>query len=60
MSEYTPPDWACSNWGNYEHDWLDCMECLEGYETWLEMETEESSDFVEPLHQKVNWKGEGF
>jgi len=35
------PLWACKNWGNWEHDWLDCPECLEAYEKWNE-EKEES------------------
>ena len=30
------PPWACRQWGSYEHDWLDCPECLELYEKWLE------------------------
>jgi hypothetical protein len=30
------PSWACKQWGNYEHDWLDCPDCLQGYETYLE------------------------
>ena len=30
------PHWACRHWGDYEHDWMDCPECLEGYEKYLE------------------------
>jgi len=30
---YRPP-WSCDRWGDYEHDWLDCPECLEQYEQW--------------------------
>lgn len=33
MSE--PPVWACSRWGDYEHDWLDCYECQNRYEEYL-------------------------
>lgn len=29
------PHWACRQWGQYEHDWLDCPECLEAYEASL-------------------------
>ena len=34
MNEYVPV-WACQRWGWYEHDWMDCEECVEGYENWL-------------------------
>jgi hypothetical protein len=30
------PSWACKQWGQYEHDWLDCFDCLNGYEVYLE------------------------
>lgn len=30
------PVWACSQYGNYEHDWLNCFECIENYEKFLE------------------------
>jgi len=26
------PRWVCSQWGQHEHDWLSCPECLQGYE----------------------------
>lgn len=26
------PTWACRRYGDYEHDWLSCYECLEAYE----------------------------
>jgi hypothetical protein len=29
------PQWACSDYGKYEHDWLDCCQCMDNYETWL-------------------------
>lgn len=32
------PEWACLRYGSHEHDWLDCPECLETYEQWLEGE----------------------
>ena len=35
MTEQHVPEWACGNWGNYEHDWLDCYECLRAYEEWM-------------------------
>lgn len=35
----TVPAWACSQWGQYEHDWLDCPDCLAAYETYLEAES---------------------
>ena len=38
MSTDAPPAWACSQWGQYEHDWLDCPACLAAYETYLETE----------------------
>ena len=31
MTEYRP-EWACNNYGNYGHDWMDCHECLESYD----------------------------
>ena len=34
MNEYVPV-WACRQWGGYEHDWMDCDECVEGYENWI-------------------------
>lgn len=30
------PTWGCSQWGQYEHDWLDCPSCLSAYELYLE------------------------
>jgi len=33
-----PPSWACSQWGQYERDWLDCPQCLASYEKELESE----------------------
>jgi hypothetical protein len=33
-----PPDWACSQWGAYEHDWLDCPDCVAKYEEQLDSE----------------------
>jgi len=41
------PEWACPQWGQYEHDWLDCPDCIAAYEAWLEAcqkEEEESDD----------------
>lgn len=32
---YRPP-WACSQYGHYEHDWLDCPDCVAAYEEDLE------------------------
>ncbi len=32
----TIPTWACNQWGQYEHDWLDCPSCIEAYEKWIE------------------------
>lgn len=29
------PPWACKQWGQYEHDWLDCPDCIEQYESSL-------------------------
>jgi hypothetical protein len=26
------PPWACSKWGGYEHDWLECPDCLKAYD----------------------------
>ncbi len=26
------PSWACSQYGGYEHDWLDCPDCVKAYE----------------------------
>lgn len=30
------PVWSCNVYGAYEHDWLDCPECVEEYERYLE------------------------
>lgn len=35
MNDDEIPHWACRDWGQYEHDWLDCCECLEGYVKYL-------------------------
>lgn len=32
------PTWACDSYGDYEHDWLYCPDCVEGYERYLELE----------------------
>jgi hypothetical protein len=37
MLELYRPEWACPRYGDFEHDWLDCPECLAAYETWLEL-----------------------
>jgi hypothetical protein len=29
---YNTPSWACERWGQYEHDWLDCLDCLANYD----------------------------
>jgi hypothetical protein len=34
--EPQPPSWACKRWGQWEHDWLDCPDCIEAYEAELE------------------------
>lgn len=26
------PEFACSQWGAYEHDWMDCPKCIENFE----------------------------
>lgn len=36
MSDDYVPLWACSRFGGIEHDWLDCPECQERYERYLE------------------------
>lgn len=36
MSENLKPDWACPKYGDHEHDWLECPECLDGYDQWSE------------------------
>lgn len=37
MTGYAPP-WACRRYGDWEHDWLDCVECQQEYERFLDME----------------------
>ena len=37
------PEWACQEWGQYEHDWLDCPDCIREYEKWLNQERGEQS-----------------
>jgi hypothetical protein len=32
------PEWACNNYGNYGHDWLDCPKCLESYDEYCNEE----------------------
>jgi len=29
------PSWACQRYGDWEHDWMDCPECLAAYERWM-------------------------
>lgn len=52
----SPPPWACSQWGQYEHDWLDCPDCLTAYEAHLEKEpmTEEATGEVNGLVPKFS------
>lgn len=30
--EHPLPSWACKRFGGYEHDWLDCPDCIDAYE----------------------------
>lgn len=30
-----PPMWACPSYGGYEHDWMDCPECVAAYWAWI-------------------------
>lgn len=32
LPDDAPPSWACRQWGGFEHDWLDCEECVRAYE----------------------------
>ena len=62
MHEDFIPEWACPHWGQYEHDWLECYECLMGYESSLSEEQawlDEQEKHLSPP-QIVNWKEEGF
>lgn len=53
--DYIPP-WACSQWGQYEHDWMDCPECCEAYES--SQQAEECPCFVDPLKSRCGkWEG---
>jgi hypothetical protein len=45
MDDYKPI-WACSQWGNWEHDWLNCFDCLEGYESYLEVGPPETIETI--------------
>ena len=45
---YIPP-WACKHWGGYEHDWLDCSDCIEEYEKWLENPEKYEANLMEKL-----------
>lgn len=47
MSEYNKeaPRWACKKYGDYEHDWLDCPECIAGYEAWQDMLEQLEAEF---------------
>lgn len=33
------PKWSCERYGSHEHDWMDCPECVEGYEKSMETES---------------------
>lgn len=33
MQEPMPPPFACPHYGQHEHDWLDCPECVANYES---------------------------
>ena len=37
-TDYNGPSWACNRWGGWEHDWLDCPECVASYEAELEQQ----------------------
>jgi hypothetical protein len=50
MLPYVPP-WACQRWGGYEHDWLDCMDCLANYEVYLE---EHEREHPTPSAEDIN------
>lgn len=45
------PDWGCSQWGQHEHDWLDCPRCLDAYEKYLEDDHEEEGMSASSRHQ---------
>jgi hypothetical protein len=45
VSDREIPSWACKRWGGYEHDWLNCPDCIEKYEATLE---------EEPLYERQN------
>lgn len=47
--EVLAPPWACSQWGQYEHDWLDCPDCLQAYEKHLEDEVEDPFKPDQPI-----------
>lgn len=49
------PEWACSQWGGYNHDWLDCYRCLKNYEKYVENQKEK---YVENQKENKNEKGE--
>ena len=43
------PIWACDRWGQYEHDWLDCPDCIREYEKWqLDPEAYELNEYGPP------------
>jgi len=41
-----PPVWACSQYGQSGHDWIDCPECNEMYEAWLDSHEEAYQDYL--------------
>ena len=52
------PSWGCKRWGDYEHDWLDCHECLEAYELYLEEGEEEVKTTVVHCDEDEEHTGE--
>lgn len=36
------PEWACNEWGNPEHDWHDCPDCVAAYEIVIEQAQEDA------------------
>ena len=57
MAEDHKPSWACSQWGNCGHDWLNCFDCLERYESYLEQD--HNPETVETIWGELDIGGEG-
>jgi hypothetical protein len=48
-----PPVWACNDWGDPGHDWIECHECNYGYEAWRD-----DADDIYPMPRGTDFHDE--